>query len=311
MAEKSPLVWTHRNSPAADRRGTTFVRRGIRARQTEWQALAPWMRYRERVRAATIALKDPLLGWESAASELGLPVFDEPRHVHVFAEIAGHSYRQGDVLTHTGVDGREEIRINGVRVTTLVDTVIDLIRVLPLAFGVAVVDAALRQGVAPAELADRLRTQRNTRGRARAWDALRRADARAESAFESVSRVLIALLGFEDPELQRTFLLEGRVRRPDFYWPSVGIAGDSDGDEKYFRGDILEAQQRIRDQRRRDIELQAVVRRSVHWEWPDAMDPARLERIFVAAGVPRIRPADPHVVAAIANGSRTLRTRRT
>ncbi|MBO3662607.1 hypothetical protein [Microbacterium stercoris] len=307
MIEKSPLVWTHQNSPAQDRRGTEFVRRGVRARKTRWHALAPWERYRERVRAATIALADPLLGWESAASELGLPVFGEPRYVHVFADIAGHSYRQKDVLTHTGVDGREETRINGVRVTTLVDTVVDLIRVLPLAFGVATLDAALRMGANLDEIADRLRAQRNPRGRSRAWDAVRRADAAAESVLESVSRVMISLLGFEDPELQRTFLLDDRERRPDFYWPSVGVAGDADGDEKYFRGDILDAEAKIRDQRRRDIELQVAVERSVHWEWGDVMTPARLDRILIGAGVPRIRPVDPRVIASIANGGRTVR----
>ena len=260
------------------------------------------------MRAAAIALTDPLFAFESAAILHGLPVFGEPLHVHVFVEITGHSYRHGDVLSHTGVDGRSEVRIDGMRVTSLVDTVVDLIGVLPLAFGVAVVDAALRLGAGIDELEDRLRTQRNTRGRARAREALRRADGAAESAFESVSRVVIELLGFETPELQKRFWIDGRERRPDFYWPSVRVTGDADGDAKYFMDD--DPDQKLRDQRRRDLELQSVVDRTLHWEWRDVMSPPRLERILTDAGVPRTRPADPHLRAALANRSRTRRTRR-
>lgn len=310
MTPRSPLIQTDRNSPSHLRADTVRVRRGIRAKRDEWMSLTGSARYRERVHAASVALRDPLLAFESAAVLHRLPVFGEPRYVHVFVDGDAHSYRQGDVQSHTGVDGRDETRIDGIRVTTLVDTVIDLIRVLPLGFAVAVADASLRMGASIAALEDRLRAQRNPRGRARAWDALRRSDPRAESPFESVSRVLIDLLGFEPPELQVALRIDGRERRPDFLWRAARVAGEADGDEKYFLGDQDETRRRVRDQRRRDIELQLVVDRTLHWEWGDSMHPERLERILTVGGVPRVRPATPNVVAAVSNGTRTVRRRR-
>ncbi|GAB3273981.1 hypothetical protein [Microbacterium lacusdiani] len=309
MTSRSPLVRTDRTTSPQQRAGTRALRRGVRARSAEWAALSGHDRYRERVRAAALALDDPLFSFESAAVLLGLPVFGEPRYIHLFVSGAAHSYRQGDIQSHTGVDGRDEVIVDGVRVTSLIDTVIDLIRVLPLAFGVAVVDAALRMGVSVDDVRDRLLTQRNPRGAARAREALKLSDARSESVLESISRVVIHLLGFEAPELQVSFMIDGRERRPDFFWPGARIAGDADGDAKYFLGDADETRRRVRDQRRRDIELQQVADRTLHWEWPEATHPPRLERILASAGVPRIRPADPRVTTAVTNTARTLRRR--
>ncbi|MER7797022.1 hypothetical protein [Microbacterium sp. NPDC096154] len=304
------LVRTDRHTTPQQRRGTIPIRRGIRAHESEWQNLLPHERYRERVLAAVFSLGDPLLAFESAALVHGLPVFAEPKDVHVFVTVAGHSYRHGDVLSHTGVDGRREVRVSGIRVTDLVDTVVDLIRVLPLAFGVAVVDAALRGGVRLTDLEDRLRTQRNPRGTARAWDALRRSAALSESVLESVSRVVIQLLGFAAPELQVEFTVEDGVRRADFLWRGAGIIGEADGASKYLDVPAAQTAARIRDERRREVQLQRLVTRIARWEWADVIVPARLERILADAGVPRVAPADPRVVAAVSNAVRTVRASR-
>ena len=63
--------------------------------------------------------------------------------------------------------------------------------------------------------------------RRRAAAALDLADARSESAGESLSRIGMHLLGYALPELQQEFAIDGRVYRGDFSWP--GLIGEFDG----------------------------------------------------------------------------------
>ncbi|MGK4422556.1 hypothetical protein ACSLVQ_30330, partial [Klebsiella pneumoniae] len=76
----------------------------------------------------------------------------------------------------------------GLRITSAVDTVTDLARALPPAFGLAVADAAIRRlDVFPQHVRDTAAAQRSLRGRRRVEWICEQATGEAESVAESVS----------------------------------------------------------------------------------------------------------------------------
>lgn len=277
----------------------TRVRAGLHADAEWWAALRPFERYAVRVRGTAWALDDPVLALESAALVHGLPVFGEPA-IHLFSPTAARGYRHGDVVVHASADTREIVRVDGIRVTSLADTTLDLLRVLPLAPAVAVLDSALRAGLDLEAARSKLMTQVNRRGRATAEAAIARADVRSESVLESLSRVVIGLLGFPAPELQATFRLPRMVARADFFWRASGVVGEADGALKYFEAGTS-TESVVRAERRREVELLRVVRRVARWEWPDVLDPRRLDRILTTAALARERAAAPLIGHALRN----------
>lgn len=131
------------------------------------------------------------------------------------------------------------------------------------------------------------------RRRARRWEHARAlADPRAESVGESVSRVLIAELGFAPPQLQIEFRLpDGRLARVDFFWPEIGLVGEFDGEMKYSRArDLsdLEPADVVIAEKRREDGLRALGHDVARWGWPELREPRALRRILEqAGGVPR------------------------
>lgn len=251
------------------------------------------------MRATASALKDPILALESAAVVHGLPVFGEP-DIHVHAPGDGRGYRHGRLVVHTSADDRTVVRIEGIRVAGLLDTTLDLLRVLPLALGVAVLDASLRKGLALDEIRATLDVQVNRRGRAQARAAIDRCDPLSESVLESISRVIIDLLGYPAPELQVPFRVRAGWARVDFLWRDAGIIGEADGNAKYF-DTATRTDTAIREERRREVELRRAVRGLARWEWIDVIDPERVDSILATEGLRRIRPISPHLWAALAN----------
>lgn len=294
------LLWTRRGSgPRPSRTTMTHVRRGVYAETTWWESLRPSERYRLRIHATSRSLQDPVFALESAAVIHGLPVFGEPG-IHLHSPSARATTRRGPTTTHASIDAREIVRIDGVRATSIVDTVADLIRVLPLALAVAVLDAAVRAGIELSTVEERLQKQASRRGLRNARRAIELCDPAAESVLESISRIVIMLLGYPTPELQTPFRWESRRGRTDFYWRELRIAGEADGNEKYFGGK-KSTDETVREERRREVVLRRLVAGLARWEWADAIQPARLDAILAAAGLKRIRPADPLIESALRN----------
>lgn len=214
------------------------VRRGIYVDRAAYAKLPPWKRYEVRVHAFARQHPDAVLCLESAAVPHGLPLFGEAREIHVFDPDRASSRRFGDVFVHKSVDPRTVVRVGGILVTDILDTVVDLSRVLPPAQALAVADSATSAaqggGLSVEELRSRSEEQLSQRGRARLRWTWSHADGRAESPAESVSRAVIAWTGFETPVLQQEFRYEGFVDRTDFHFPSCGAIGEADGWWKYL-----------------------------------------------------------------------------
>lgn len=122
--------------------------------------------------------------------------------------------------------------VDGLPVTTLDRTVLDLVRTLPFAEAVMIADAALRLGADRDEL---LAGVGEGRGCRKAERALLFADPASESPAESESRARIALAGLPVPELQAVIRTsEGHfIARVDFLWRAKKVIGEYDGEGKY------------------------------------------------------------------------------
>ena len=285
------------------------VRPGVYARRRAFAALTPWGRYAARVHAFVRTHPDAVLSHESAAVIHGLPLFGEARCIHTYAPQSATTHVRGDVRLHASVEPRAHEIIGNIRVTTLVETVVDLARVLPPAQALAVADAALSavQG-GGAHTVDAFQTRcasrENPRGVAAArwvWD---NADGRSESPTESVSRAVIGWCGFEPPELQREFAYDGSLDRSDFYFPSAQVIGESDGWGKYGLDDPEVAAQRLKDEKRREDRLRRHGHPVVRWETRDAWRVAPLRDRLLEAGVRRVRPASATFLATLRHRTR-------
>ena len=285
------------------------VRRGIYAAHKAWVALTPWQRYLARVHAYALINPDAIFSHESAAALLGLPVIGEPIDIHVFDPERARSARYGDVVLHTSQDGRGYSVLGMLNVTDMAHTAIDLARVLPPAFGLAVVDAALARpgaGFELSELADLAAAQDSARGRTRLRWIWQHADPRSESAGESVSRAAIEWLGFEQPELQVELRNEGHLDRVDFAWLRVRVLGESDGYGKYFAADPDETRTRLIDEKRREDRLRRSARGFARWDWAAAMQATPLGEKLHAAGVPQLRHPQRVMLASLRRHPRSF-----
>ncbi|OIU88932.1 MULTISPECIES: hypothetical protein [unclassified Microbacterium] len=279
------------------------VRAGIYVARAAYEKLPGWQRYAVRVHAFVRKHPDAVLCLESAAVLLGLPYFNEPKDIHVYDADRSASRRFGDVAVHTGADPRAVGDVRGVLTTSPVDTAIDLMRVLPLAQGLAVADAAIspkQQGFTSVRgMRDLGLSQRNRRGRGRMNWVLDHADDRAESPAESVSRAVIGWCGFEHPELQREFHYEGEDDRVDFLFPSVGAIGEADGWGKYDFDDPRKAEQHLRNEKRREDRLRRHGHAFARWDLSDVWKITPLVTALRAAGVPLKHPRETAKLASL------------
>lgn len=189
------------------------------------------------------------------------------------------------------------VRAGAFRTVELPVAIIQVAASEPLEYALQVIDAALAAagsgGVGRGELAataDRwpVRSQAE-----RAAAAVALGNPAAESPRESLCRALFLLLGFETPVLQAEFFDErGFIGRVDFWWPSVGLVVEYDGEEKWVGegvGDRKQQWELIQHDQQRHARLVAHPRvaRVEHLTKADLRDPDALSRRLVNAGLTR------------------------
>jgi hypothetical protein len=184
--------------------------------------------------------------------------------------------------------------VNGLPVTSIERTMLDVASTGSFGEAVAVADAALHEVpviARPAAL-ERLRSgwerMPGRRASRRVPRVLDFADGDTESPGESISRVTMHILGLPRPVLQREFRDRyGLAGRADFYFPDEDVIGEMDGKGKYLdptmnKGDAARV---VLKEKEREDRLRALVRGFVRWGWAEAGDPARLGAKLAAAGV--------------------------
>ena len=187
------------------------------------------------------------------------------------------------------------VTVDGLVVTSLARTVVDIARWAELEPAVVVADAALRARDLQADeaclrsaLVDALRRAKGWPGVPAARRTVAFADGRAESVGESRSRVALARAGVPTPVLQLPVRHAGGTAYADFGWPEQRTIGEFDGKAKYER--LLRPGQTSADavyeEKLREDAVRAEGWEVVRWRWADLRDfaptAARLRERFRA-----------------------------
>lgn len=257
-----PLVFTRAQALAC---GTDARTVDARLRSGSWTGLRrgvygetcrlptdPAGRHAVEVAAAALATAHDVVGsHESAALVHGLTTFTRfagPPVLSRTREPRTERSRRTDpapLVSHVPLHHRTQVR--GAPVTTVARTAVDLARKGPALSAVVVCDSALRLGVPRGELEEVLRVAKGWPGSRRAAEHVAFADARAESALESVGRWRMRQLELPAPELQvPLFDAHGLMGYPDFLFAEQRVIGEADGLLKY-RPDDPDAPPSARD----------------------------------------------------------------
>ncbi|MDI2098532.1 hypothetical protein [Ruicaihuangia caeni] len=275
------------------------MRRGAYVISDVWQRMPEGDRQQLRARAvAGTRASDVVMSHWSAAALHGLPLIGTwPTEVHILSRSRSGRSRNGVVEHVAPISELDITTIDGLRLTSLPRTLVDMAAVLPLAAGVAMADSALFVGRGEArctagEVLEALARRGPMRAHRRVARMIELARTCAESPLESASRVVIIECGFPLPDLQREFCDgAGLIGRPDFAWPQHRLVGEADGELKYlderYRGG-RSVEQVVLDEKYREDRLRALGFRVVRWGWRDVMKPEQLCAKLEAAGLPRV-----------------------
>jgi hypothetical protein len=255
------------------------VRRGAYARERPAdRTLAD--RHRELIFATAPQLHDgAIVSHASAAVLHRLPTWENAiDRVHVTRNRSSGGNRRSVVQVHTAPLADDHITtIDGIPVTSLARTVLDLCRTVPIEQAVAAGDRALAYGLVRQALEDCLAQMNRWPGTRQARRAIPLLDARSESPGESVSRVRLYQDGVPAPELQQEIYDgDGKlVARVDFYWEEQRTIGEFDGKIKYGR--LLKPGQSLEDvifaEKVREDALRDLGWHIVRWLWADLYRP--------------------------------------
>jgi hypothetical protein len=242
-----------------------------------------------RIRAVQASSDRPLVFSHWSAGVLaGLDVLQQRlAKVHVTFEDVGARGLQGVAGHVFAIREEEVIEMNGLLVTDLGRTVVDLSCSGTFADGVVAADSALRQGVPREALeaaVDRVGPRRAIK---RAERVVAFADGLSGSAGESLSRVGMDRMGLHPLLQRRHYDHRGYIGRSDFYFPDCEAVGEFDGRVKFTdprfaptgAADVLWAE-KVREDRMRGVN-----KGFGRWGWPEANDPRKLAPVLRSIGV--------------------------
>ena len=218
-----------------------------------------------------------------------------PPTVHIVGPRASGGRSTHGVTRHSIGIPDDEACIDGIRVTTLPRTAVDLARVDSHQNAVVAADAALAGCRIGSTL---IRTSRRElggvlatvdgRGSAAARSVIAFANGAAGSPGESLSRVAIARDRLTAPVLQNKFSDEFGDMFVDFFWPENGVIGEFDGVGKYLREEWMDGRSSgevVVDEKWREDRLRGMGFRVVRWGWDLVQRPGALTRLLRASGV--------------------------
>lgn len=224
--------------------------------------------------AAARGCSGSVISHRSAAVLHGLPIVGTMPAV---PDVTVQPRRTGDLhgahLYRATMRPEDVVEVDGLPVTSVARTVIDLGRHRPAATMVSAADFALHHALTSLdELREVLDSCRGWPRVDRAARALAMVDARAESPLESISRLALRWLHLPTPDLQSR--IHGRwgefVARTDFYWDQFGVVGEADG-----RATLADAADLYADKQRQEA-LERLGIYVVRWNWTDVIRWPRL-----------------------------------
>ncbi|TYL52421.1 hypothetical protein [Agromyces mariniharenae] len=283
------------------------VRRGVYVPSAGRDELASVVRHREMAFAVAHQRPRVVFAGITAAVLSGMPIVGGAPHDVVVLATGSSGRRRNGVVEIVRRTDAPTLTDDGIAVTPVVDTLIEVARSRPQLTALTMADAALwvpRFGSGhPATTIEALRDAFEARlpfpGSRRVAAVLDRASSRAETPLETLSRLRIEELGFPAPELQL------RVDRPhgrgpaflDFAWPDHGVWGEADGGGKYLGSGVVDRVRRspaeiVRDEKERENDVRSVTGWTCgRWDWDEAWNGGALRRILLQAGLPLVRAA--------------------
>ena len=270
------------------------LHRGLYVDGADWASATAYERHRLLVSSVVPSLVDaPVVSHHSAVALHRLPwiggfgeraVVTDPRRDR--GQVKRSVERIGSAGRRPGT-----VLVDGLAVTDLVGTAVDIaLREHPWR-AIVVLDAVLRRGVPMTALLVELDQRRARRHRA-ARDLIEHASAAAESPGESITRWGAHVLGAPPPVQQHAFSYDAAfVDRVDLWFPEPGVVVEFDGRAKYadpaLRNgrspeDVLFDEKRREDRLRRRADVHGVTRVT----WAEAMPGGQLPRRLSEAGIP-------------------------
>lgn len=218
------------------------IRRGVYVRRELWNAKTEREQHIIRVRATVAAADQPVVVTGlSAAALWGIPILGGwPEDVMLLQDRRGGGRREPGVRrTSVGVATARPVLLDGIPVTSLARTALDVARTRTFSAAVGSVDWVLWRknpaAISRDELAEETEVLRPVRGFRRIARVADFATTLSDSFGESRARAVIHLLGFHPPVLQQEFRDPEGAIYPDFYGPAVSVAAEFDGKQKYTR----------------------------------------------------------------------------
>lgn len=235
-----------------------------------------------------------IVSHETAAELHGMPHLNSRRArrdeqaITITTPQAMHELGLGYRTVAAPVPGEQVTLIDGLPVTNVWRTAVDVARMSDLATGLAIIDALARRSISETlgstenlryEVADPFRADvvrrnlyavtdgmRKWFGVARARRAIQLLDPGSESILESISRAGMIEFGLPSPRCGVPIRVGRSVKWLDFYWEEFRVAGEADGAVKYESNERMV----LFDEKRREDQLRAMGVYVVRWTWADA-----------------------------------------
>lgn len=220
----------------------------------------------------------------SAALLHGLPVLQRDLAVVHLAHRrqTDETRRRQSYVVHRCPGGDAFTEAAGLSVVVPVLAVLGTVLVAGMRSGIAAADAALRLGLTSRdELEGWLERMRHTPGLGAARHVVAQASATAESAGESLTRLVLIDLGYLVVPQFRIVEEDGTfVARVDFYLPELGVVVEFDGKIKY---EGLEGASALAAEKRREDRIRALGYGMARLVWADLFHPARVRTLVEQA----------------------------
>lgn len=277
---------------------------GIFARRDYWKGLNPTERTLHMARALAVAHPAWIFSHFTAAVLYGWDVsYALQELLHVSFPYHYRGYDSEKLIRHTQRELPFE-EVDGIRVTSPLQTLFDCLSLGGLCQGLPIADSALRSGlVGRDETLHAFKSERpfcRRPGRRAVIETMSHADPRSESGGESIARATMIELGFACPDLQVEFddpINPGRKIRVDFRWKlkdGTQILGELDGKQKYTDVAMTggrDAIEVLTAERLRESRLSITGARIMRFSFDDVCDTVYFSALLSSFGVPRVRKA--------------------
>lgn len=276
----------------------------IYARREYYERLSPKAREYQLIRSLSAKHPTWVFCGISAAVLHGLYVSygDLREDERVVVEVAGDrrllKYKLVQIrFRHLAPSPFVQTHVNGIPVTSVVDTVIECARSLPFPQALAVMDSALLYyDIHSADVARKVDALgKRARGVCNARKVIRYASGLSENGGESIARSIMIEEGFRVPELQVPVFdqVSGEEYRVDYYWrldDGSVIFGEFDGGEKFENERMRKGKsvaQVARAERIRESRLTLQGAKILRFTPEMLANRAEFVRLLEAYGVPR------------------------